>query len=299
MIKCQQLRKTFGDIAALEEINLDLPLGSIIGLIGSNGSGKSTLLHLMMGIYRPDFGTISYNDHTIYENPAAKENIFFIPDDPYVPNGSTIREIAQFYAEFYPNYDIDRAIKGAQNFDLDPDRKLSTFSKGMQRQAHIILGIAANTQYLFCDETFDGLDPVRRQGVKHILADLIADGNHTVFIASHNLRELEDICDHIAFLHNGKIVFDRDMADINEGIYNVQCAFIEAKAIENFQPLTPLYFENRGRMVKFITRADISLIDKTLAGMNPLYSEILPLTLEEVFITEMEVLGYDVNKLIL
>ncbi len=299
MIQLSNVSKSFGPIQAVQNVHLNIAPGSILGLIGSNGSGKSTLMRLFTGIYQPDEGTITVGDIPVFNRPEATRQIFFIADDLYMPPGSTILDLINFYEPYYPRFDRNHALKLAEVLDLKPAAKLSSLSKGMLRQAFILVGIAANTRYLIMDETFDGLDPVKRQAVKRFLADFIADGEKSVVISSHNLRELEDICDHIAFLHKGQLVLDRSLEDLSEHIYNVQCAFETAKTADDFSALTPQHVHIRGRMIQMIVRGEYDHIQAQINAMQPLYLDILPLTLEEVFITEMEVLGYDVNQLIL
>ncbi|MFP5522147.1 ABC transporter ATP-binding protein [Peptococcus simiae] len=293
MIQIDKLSKAFGDHTALNKVTSQIRPGSIFGLIGSNGSGKSTFLRLLAGVYRADGGCCLYNQADIFENPAAKGNIFFIPDAFYIPGGASLNDLARDYSQYYPNYDLAQVQDLAKRFQLKPTARLSTFSKGMQRQAHIILALAANTPYILCDETFDGLDPVKRLLVKRILADLIADGDRSVIITSHNLRELEDFCDHIAFLHEGRLVLDREMGQLTDQLHHIQCAFDEPLGAEAFKALDLVKFSQRGRLVQFICRGDLATVMAQVRALNPLYLEQVPLTLEEVFIAEMEVQGYD------
>lgn len=297
MIHVQNLTKKFDSTTALNKLSTTVQPGSIFGLIGSNGSGKSTFLRLLAGVYRPDGGQVLYEDKPIFENPAAKENIFFIPDAFYIPSGASLMEMASAYSQYYPAYDVDRVSALAKDFQLDPKARLGTFSKGMQRQAHIILALAANTPYILCDETFDGLDPVKRLLVKRLLADIIADGNRTVIITSHNLRELEDFCDHIAFLHQGRLILDRDISHLSDNLHHIQCAFDRPHEAEDFKALDLVKFDQRGRLVQFICRGNLAEAMTQIQALSPLYLEQVPLTLEEVFIAEMEVHGYDINSI--
>lgn len=299
MIKIDNLFKKFEHTMALEDLTTEIPKGSIFGLVGSNGSGKSTLLRMIAGIYKPWSGTITINGEEVYENPLSKVDMFYISDDQYTDRTSTIRQMAKRYKLFYPNYDVDEALEMAKIFELDPDRKFKTFSKGMVRQSHIILGLAAHTKVLLCDETFDGLDPVKRKMVKKLLANAVLEREATVIIASHNLRELEDICDHIALIHRGKLVLQRSIDDLESGIYKVQTAFDRVMREEDFTHLAPMSFEQRGRMIALIARGAYEDIEHKLQAMQPLYYELLPLSLDEIFIAEMEVLGYDTKDLII
>lgn len=298
MLSSQGINKGFENTTIINNLSVDIPRGSIFGLIGSNGSGKSTFLRLLSGVYRPDNGTVTVDGANIYENPVAKGKLFFLSDHPYVRPGSSMLDTAKFYQNYYPAFNQKRFLEGAEAFGLDPKRKLSSFSKGMARQAHILLALSAGTDYILCDESFDGLDPVKRLGFKRILADLVADGEHSVIISSHNLRELETICDRISFLHQGELVLDRSIDDISGQSHQVQIAFDELPEADAFNALDVISKEVHGRMMRLIIRGDRDTILAHCRNLRPLYLEALPLSLEDVFITEMEVLGYDVNDLV-
>ena len=297
-IEVKGLCKSFDKIVALKDASTVIQKGSIFGLIGSNGAGKSTFLRLLAGIYRPDAGEILIDGKPVYENEALKQRIFYISDDQFFFPNSNMEEMAQYYATIYEKFSYEQFYQLTETFRLDPTRKLSTFSKGMQKQAHIILALSCQPDFLFCDETFDGLDPVMRQTVKRLLAYAVLDNQMTPIIASHNLRELEDICDHIGLLHQGGVVFDRDLSSLQGDIHKVQCAFSTAKAREDFAHLDVVTYEQRGNLSILVVRGHADATDGALKAMEPLYYELLPLTLEEIFITEMEVLGYDTEQLI-
>lgn len=298
MIQVEHLSKKFDQIQAMQDVTAVIQRGSIFGLIGSNGAGKSTFLRLLAGIYRPDQGSIVIDGEDVYENEGLKQRIFYISDDQFFFANSTIEQMADYYRTIYQRFSQETLNKLTALFKLDPKRKLHTFSKGMQKQAHIILALACQPDYLLCDETFDGLDPVMRQAVKRLLADAVLENQMTPIIASHNLRELEDICDHIGLLHQGGIVFEREMDDLRLNIHKVQCAFNETKTKEDFTSLDLVSLEQRGHLSTLVVRGDSSKTEAVLKAMQPLYLELLPLTLEEIFITEMEVLGYDIQQLI-
>jgi len=297
MIRVENLSKAFGKIQALNNVTAEIKEGSIFGLIGSNGAGKSTFMRLLCGIYRADAGKIIIDGEDVYENTKIKEKIFYISDDQYFFHNGTMTDLANYYSLIYSQFSFEDFHKLTEAFKLDSKRKLSTFSKGMQKQAHIILALSCRTQYLFCDETFDGLDPVMRQAVKKLLAEAVVERNMTPIIASHNLRELEDICDHVGLLHEGGIVFTQEVDNLRLSTHKIQCAFTAPKAKEDFKNLDILTFENRGSLSTMIVRGDMALTQKAVDKLNPLYSEIVPLTLEEIFITEMEVRGYDSEKI--
>ena len=203
-----------------------------------------------------------------------------------------------FYARVYPQFDKGRFQQLMQSFELDMGRKVNTFSKGMKKQLSVICGVCAGTDYLFCDETFDGLDPVARQAVKSLFADGIAQRGLTPVVASHNLRELEDICDHVGLLHRGGILFSRDLDDMKLGINKVQCVFDDPMRREDFAPLEVLQFEQRGSLYTVTARANREDLTARIQEMRPIFFEVLPLTLEEIFISETEVCGYDIKKLL-
>ncbi len=292
------LSKKFDNIQALQQVTTNIHKGSIFGLIGSNGAGKSTFLRLLAGVYRPDEGQIMIDGQPVYENEELKQRLFYISDDQFFFPNSNMEEMAKYFAVMYENFSYDKFRELTELFRLDSKRKLNTFSKGMQKQAHIILALSCQPDYLFCDETFDGLDPVMRQAVKRLLADAVVEQQMTPIIASHNLRELEDICDHIGLLHQGGVIFERELDHLQSNIHKVQCAFAEPKAKEDFVGLDIVTIEQRGSLAILVVRGNADETEARVNAMNPLYCELLPLTLEEIFITEMEVLGYDIQQLV-
>ena len=298
MIEVKGLSKKFDQIQALQQVSTQIQKGSIFGLIGSNGAGKSTFLRLLAGIYRPDGGEIFIDGQPVYENEALKQKIFYISDDQFYFPNSNMEEMARYYATIYQQFSFDKFEKLTQLFRLDKKRKLNTFSKGMQKQAHIILALSCQPDYLLCDETFDGLDPVMRQAVKRLLAEAVLDQQLTPVIASHNLRELEDICDHIGLLHQGGVIFERELDHLQSNIHKVQCAFTAPKQRQDFADLDIVTMEQQGNLSILVVRGDSQRTEACMKAMQPLYYELLPLTLEEIFITEMEVLGYDIQQLI-
>ena len=306
MIEIRNLRKTFdsgdknGAVNALNGITMNIEESQVFGLIGTNGAGKSTMMRLIAGVYRPDEGEIIVDGMEIYDNPEAKKNIFFAADDPYFFQNATPYDMARYYGSIYENFDKSRFDKMLANFNLDGKRKISAFSKGMKKQLSCILGVCASTKYLFLDETFDGLDPVMRQAVKSLFANDMAERGLTPIIASHNLRELEDICDHVGLLHQGGVLLSEDIEDMKLGIQKVQCVFKneedEKKILEGAEVMVD---ERRGKLHTITIRGNREEIENRFTGYELTFFEILPLTLEEVFISETEVVGYDIRKLIL
>ena len=295
MIETSGLTKRFDDILAVDHISAKIRDGSVFGLIGTNGAGKSTFLRMVSGILKPDEGAVLIDGENVYENPAVKSRFFYISDDQYFFANGTPLELMK---SIYPAFDEPRFFHLLQSFDLDKKRKISTFSKGMKKQLSIIYGICAGTDYIFCDETFDGLDPVARQAVKSLFADGIAQRGLTPVVASHNLRELEDICDHVGLLHRGGILFSRDLDDMKLGMYKMQCIFPNSLPDSAWEGFDILHKEQRGSLYTITARGSREELLARVNALNPTFCEMLPLTLEEIFINETEVAGYDVKKLL-
>ncbi len=299
MIEAKNVSKSFSDILAVDNVSVTIREGSVFGMIGTNGAGKSTFLRMAAGVFRPDSGTITLDDMPVYENPAAKQEFFYISDDQYFFANTTPRELMRYYSVVYPKFDKGRMKKMLAQFDLNEKRKVATFSKGMKKQLSVICGICANTKYLFCDETFDGLDPVMRQAVKSIFAQEIEERGLTPVIASHNLRELEDICDHVGLLHRGGVLLSRDLEDMKVNIHKVQCAFKADSNIEEvLKNVDVVKKEMRGSVYTITARGNADDIRNQIQTAGPIFMELLPLSLEEIFISETEVAGYDIKKLI-
>ncbi len=298
MIKTEKLSKAFDSLQAVHEVSLKISDNCIFGLAGTNGAGKSTLLRMLSGVLRQDSGKIFIDNKPVYENPSMKEEIFFLPDVAYFFQNATMEEMMQYYSIYYRKYDKNRFHKLASNLGLDEKRKISTFSKGMKRQAAFILGICSGTKYLFCDETFDGLDPVMRQAAKSILAYEVSEREFTPIIASHNLRELEDICDHVGLLHKGGVLLSKDVEDMKLHIHKVQCVIPdEQNEKELLEELEIMQYEKRLSLLTMVVRGEQEEIMRKINARKPLFAEAIPLTLEEIFISETEVAGYDIKKL--
>ncbi|MBO4901242.1 MAG: ABC transporter ATP-binding protein [Lachnospiraceae bacterium] len=298
MIEIRNVSKNYDRIEAVKGITASMEEGNVFGLVGTNGAGKSTLLRMIAGVIKPDAGEILIDGENVYENESAKRNLFYISDEQFFFPAATPETMRRFYAGVYENFDNERYADLMGKFNLRTDRKIMTFSKGMKKQLSVILGICANTKYLLCDETFDGLDPVMRQAVKRLFAADMEDRNMTPVIASHNLRELEDICDHVGLLHQGGILFSRDMDDMKLNIHKVQCVFKEESDREKFESaLQFLTKEQRGSLYTYTVRGTQEQLDTLLAGADMIFAEILPLSLEEIFISETEVVGYDIKDI--
>jgi ABC-2 type transport system ATP-binding protein len=298
MIEAINLTKRFDDIVAVDHVNAKIRDGSVFGLIGTNGAGKSTFLRMASGVLKPDEGTVTIDGENVYENTKVKSRFFYISDDQFFFANSTPQEMMDYYKVVYPGFDTARCAKLLESFSLDKRRKIATFSKGMKKQLSVILGICANTDYIFCDETFDGLDPVMRQAVKSLFANDMAERNLTPIIASHNLRELEDICDHVGLLHKGGILLSKDLDDMKLNIHKIQCILKPGMEPEELVGLDKLKIERRGSLVTLTVRGTREEVESLMLTYEPLFFEMIPLSLEEIFISETEVAGYDIKKLI-
>lgn len=299
MIAATHVWKHFGDIEAVKDVSVTIKKGEVFGLIGTNGAGKSTFLRMLCGVLKPDSGEIMIDERPIYENPAAKRDIFYISDDQYYLTNANPLEMMHFYKDFYPEFDTERFKSLLGKFQLDPKRKINTFSKGMKKQLSVLLGVCANTKYLLCDETFDGLDPVMRQAVKSIFAGELTNRDFTPIIASHNLRELEDICDCVGILHQGGVLMQKDLEEMKLNIHTIQCVFQDAEnEAKLLQALDIVKAEKRGTLNLLTVRGRKDEIMSMVNAFSPIFAEVLPLSLEEIFISETEVVGYDIKKLI-
>ncbi len=300
MIELIDLEKSFDNIKAVNRVGLSILDGEVFGLVGTNGAGKSTILRIISGVIRPDAGIVLVDKRPVYDNPDVKKDIFYISDDQYFLPASTPEEMAAYYEQIYTGFDKLKFFKLCTGFGLDKARKISTFSKGMKKQVSILLGICAGTKYIICDETFDGLDPVVRQGVKSLLAGEMADRGLTPIIASHNLRELEDICDHIGLLHQGGVILSEDIEDMKLKMQKVQCVFDDEEAEKAaVEGLEILLHDKRGRLSTYTVRGEREEVEEAFKRGNPLFFEVLSLSLEEIFICETEVVGYDIRKFVL
>lgn len=298
MIKVTNVSKSFGQIQAVDQINLTIQNGIVFGMLGTNGAGKSTLLRMMSGVLKPDNGQILIDNEPVWDNPKAKSKFFYISDDQYYFPNATPSDLISFYKNYYPDFEEQRFHEFLLNFDLDYNRKINTFSKGMKKQISILLGICSNASYLFCDETFDGLDPVMRQAIKSLFAKEIEERELTPIIASHNLRELEDICEHIGLLHKGGVLLSKDLEELKSNLLKIQCVLpVESDEYLN-QRLDIMKMHRRGKLLTMTVRGKEEEVLSIINEINPIYCETLPLTLEEIFISETEVVGYDMQNLI-
>lgn len=296
MIEIMNVSKLFGEKKALNEISFKINDSSIFGLVGSNGAGKSTLLRILAGVFSADEGKVLMDGASPFENPVVKSQTAFISDFPFFYSGATVDNTAQYYKSIYPTWDQQRFASLKSIFPINASQKIATMSKGMQRQAAIILALSYNPKFILFDEIFDGLDPVIRELVKKILIEYIDQTGATVVIASHNLRELEGFCDHIGLLHLGGILLEKDIDGDAMGLYRLQFVMSEQDYMEIRPQLNILKESHQGKMTEITVKGEFEQINSIIESKSPVFFETLPLTLEELFISEMEVAGYDINN---
>ncbi len=300
MIETMHLEKSFGSVKAVADVSLTIRDGEVFGLVGTNGAGKSTFLRLLAGVLRQDAGQILVDREKIWDNPEKKADFFFVPNDFYFFPNATPEEMGKYFAPLYPRFDAARYETLLRGFHLDKLRRIREFSRGMRRQVAILLGLCSGTKYLLLDETFDGLDPLMRQTVRSLIAKDMEDRGLTPVLSSHNLREIEDLCDHIGILHEGGILLSEDLEDLRKRMQKVQCVFSseeEKKTI--LEGIRVVCETRRGRLSTLILEADRESVEAKFRAADMIFFEILPLTLEEIFVSKTEGAGYDVRKLIL
>ena len=296
MLEIKNITKKLGDKNVLDNCSLTVEKGSVLGLIGPNGAGKSTLLRCICDVYQSDSGSITFDGETIHENEYLKQNILYLSDDPYYLYNATIKDMKEFYQIFYPQFDEKVYDKYLKLFKLDENKNMNNFSKGMKRQAFILMALAISPKVLLLDESFDGLDPLMRLLFKRAINECIESKEMCIIISSHNLRELEDICDTFAILENNRIETSGSIADTKDTIHKVQVAFKQEKNKDDFIGLDIMHFSKLGRIITLVVQGDLESTKEILNSMNPLMIDILPVNLEEIFIYEMERKGVFINE---
>ena len=300
MIQVHSISKKYNKHLAVNDLSLTVKKGSIYGLLGSNGAGKTSLLKMIAGINRQDRGTIKINNLSVYENAAIKERVVFIPDVLYFYPQATVAQMAAQYKEYYPHWDQQRFELLKPAFNIELNRKVHRLSKGMKRQVAFWLALSAMPDVLILDEPIDGLDPVMRQKIKNLLFQDVAEREMTVLISSHNLREIEDLCDHVGIMHQGKIIIEKEIDDLKSDTHKVQLALADPTHEEHLlNQLNILHYEKRGSVSLLIVRGNEDQISKVVHSTEVLLYDLLPLTLEEIFIYEMEDVGYAIEKILL
>ena len=299
MIQMKQVTKKFDEIQVLDQVNISIKKGSIYGLLGSNGAGKTTLLKVLAGIIKQDNGHVQIEQTKVFENMDLKERLVFIPDQIYFFSQYTTKQMAKFYEDMYPNWDQARFEHMEQLLNLNLKAKIHKFSKGMQRQVAFWLALCAKPDYLMLDEPFDGLDPVIRRKIKSWIIQDVAERDMTVLISSHNLQEIEDICDAIGVLHHGNLLLENNLDDLKMDIHKVQFALKQEEAESLIAQLHVIEHEQRGSVHICIVKGKASEIEDTINVAHPVLFDMLPLTLEEIFIYEMEEAGYAIENILL
>lgn len=299
MIEIRNLTKKFEKVTAVDNLSLQIPDGTVLGLVGSNGSGKSTLLRMLSGVYEGEEGEILLNGVKLFDNPAAKGECYFIPDFPFFYNNSTVENTAVLYRELYPHWSEAMYERYCSVFPIDRTASIINMSKGMQRQAALILALSTQPKYLFMDEIFDGLDPVVRHLLKKIIINHVSENSMTVIIASHNLRELEDLCDRICLMHRGRVLMERDIDSLRMDFRKVQVAFKTIPNVPNlFEGINVINVWRNGNVFNVTIRGTEEDFMPKLNALDPAYISAMPLTLEEIFISEMGAAGYDTNSIL-
>ena len=293
MLEICNLTKTFGSFKALDNLSMTVPKGAVYGLVGPNGAGKSTVIRHITGIYRPDCGSITLNGESVYENPENKVKMGYIPDDIFFFPSANLEEMRKFYQGMYPQFDADLYNRLFEVFQLPKDVPIRRFSKGMQKQAAFHLSICTRPEFLVLDEPVDGLDPVMRRQVWSLLLADVAQRETTVLISSHNLRELEDICDHVGIMDKGKMLLERSLEDMQGSTVKLQ---IVGQPPEG---LNILHESSSGRLKTLVVRGTSEEITQKVQAVSPVYFDVLPLSLEEIFIYELGGVDYEVKNIVL
>ncbi|HBT47901.1 MAG TPA: ABC transporter [Peptococcaceae bacterium] len=299
MIEVRNLTKRFGRHEALADVSLEVARGSVYGLLGPNGAGKTTLIKHLVGVYRQDAGTVTVAGAPVYENPEVKALMVYIPDELYFFSPYSIEEAARFYAGFYPTWSWKRYETLKRVFAIDPSRRITRLSRGMQKQVAFWLGISAMPRIMILDEPVDGLDPVMRKKVWSLVLQDVAERETTVVVSSHNLRELEDVCDHVGILHNGSLLLERNLDELRSDIHKFQLAFTSEPPAEIFASGTILHREQNGSVLHIVVKGDREQLLAEARQSGPVILDVLPLTLEEVFIYEVGVRGYDIQRVLI
>ena len=299
MIEVNNVVKTFDGFAALDGANITVPEGGVYGLVGPNGAGKSTIIRHLTGIYRPDSGQVLVEGQPIYENPEKKAQVAAIPDDWYYFPSATIQDMMRFYRGFYPHFDTARYERFKEVFTLPERSPIRRMSKGMQKQAAFWLTMCCRPRYLILDEPVDGLDPVMRRQVWSLLMGDVAQRGTTVLVSSHNLRELEDVCDHVGIMNKGKVLLERSLSDLQENIVKLRAVWKPGETPVLPRELEVLHTSNVGRVYTYIVRGTAQAVTERVAQFGPLMVEALPLSLEEIFIYELGGEQYAVKEILL
>ena len=297
MIEINNITKKFDDFTAIENMSFKVDNGSIYGLVGYNGAGKTTLLKIIADVYRATSGTVTLDGKVIKDNAEIKEKIFYVPDDIFFVANSTMDKMAKFYAGFYPKFNFDTYDKLVKLFGLNPQKRLNGFSKGMQRQAEMVLAMSTRPEVLLLDESFDGLDPAKRALTRELIIEYASETGASVIISSHNLHELENMCDHVGLINGQKLVINTSVDDMSASVCKFRVIFNDKRDKEDFKGFDIKNFKRDGKIITMVVAGDYDDVEQKLANMAPLLLEKYPLTLEEIFLNEMEDKEYDITKI--
>ncbi len=298
MIKAKKITKFFGSFKALDDFELNVKKGSIYGLIGPNGAGKTTIINHLTGVYKQDSGEILIDGEKVWENSDLKQRVLCINDDWHFFGSFTVKEMAKYYESIYKNFNRERYIKLGDVLKIEETRQIRRLSKGMKKQVAFRLVLSCMPEILILDEPLDGLDPVMRKKIMNIIISDVYEREMTVLVSSHNLRELEDICDYVGIIHNGKMVIEKPLDDLKGNIHKFQLAFKEDCSEELKNRLDILHISKTGSVYTIIIRGDISETKNIIQSFEPIIFDFVNLTLEEVFIYELGGLGYDFENII-
>ena len=299
MIEVVNVTKKFGDFTAIQDLNFKVSDGSIYGLIGYNGAGKTTLLKTISGVYKPDGGEVRLDGENAFDNAKMKQHMFYVPDDIYLAQYANMERMAKFYNGFYPDFSFDTFRKLSEVFGLDTKARINGFSKGMQRQAEIVLGISTKPDFILFDETFDGLDPAKRALIKNLLNEYMEDTNASVIVSSHDLHELEGLCDHFGLINGKKLVLDSSIKELSEGRAKFRIVFKDDVTEEDIKSIgiNVKSLKRDGRIIVITVKGSEKETAAKLNTLSPIMVEPMPLSLEEVFLDEMEGTNYDFSKI--
>ena len=295
MIEVKKLVKTFGDFRALDGLDINVPSGAVYGLVGPNGAGKSTVIRHITGILKQNSGEVKVDGEDVFENNAVKARIAYIPDDVFYYTQASVNDMMKFYRDMYPKFDMERFSSLGKVFGIKTSSPVRKLSRGMQKQVAFWLALSMRPETVVLDEPVDGLDPVMRRQVWNVLLSDVAENGTTVLISSHNLRELEDVCDHVGIMNKGKMMIARNLADLQESLVKVQLALPEGKSVPD--GLDILHMSELGHLKTIIVRGSTDDVTGKLAAASPMFIDVLPLTLEEIFVYELGGAGYEVKDI--
>ena len=297
MIEIRSLVKSFDGFRALDGLDLTVPDGAVYGLCGSNGAGKSTAIRHLAGILRQDSGEVLIGGKEVFENPELKGRIAYIPDEVFFYTQATIHDMMKLYQDVFPHFSKERFEKLGSAFEIDPKRLIRKLSKGMQKQAAFWLALSTTPDFLLLDEPVDGLDPLMRRQIWSVLLADVAERGTTVLVSSHNLRELEDVCDHVGIVDRGKMLLERSLSDLQENMVKIQAVFREEQAIP--PELDVVHTSSTGRLQQLVIRGKADEVSRIIEETEPVYMDVIPLTLEEIFIYEMGGADHAIKNIIL